>query len=352
LTSIQVGAEPISSSALSVVGLRVAFITPDGPSIAVDGVNFAVRSGECLALVGESGSGKTTAALAVAGLIEKPGVVLSGSSVIVAGEELVGMAERQLRRFRGARIGFVFQDPTSALNPVHRIEKQLSEAIRAHENRSRKAVAKRVRAALVEAGIPADQVERVKRSYPHELSGGLQQRCAIAMALMNQPDVLVADEPTTALDATVQLEVLDSLGHLKETGVAILFITHDLAVAERVADRICVMYAGQVVEDGRAFDVISASRHPYTQALVACAPRLDEPDRPLEPIPGDVPSSRSWAPGCRFADRCPHVLARCRTENPPVVMDDGSWARCWLLDGDEQVQSVQPLRDRRDGRAE
>lgn len=320
-----------SAAALRVSDLRVAFMTTRGPLLAVDRVNFELSAGQCLALVGESGSGKSTIALAVTGLIDPPGVVLAGSSVRVGGSELVGLPRRKIRHVQGSRIGIVFQDPTAALNPVYRIVKQLSEAVRAHGRVAQKRVDELVRAALLKAGIPDGEIDRVQRAFPHELSGGLQQRCAIAMAIINTPDVLVADEPTTALDATVQLGVLESLAHLREMGVAILFITHDLAVAEHVADMVGVMYAGQVVEYAKTRSILSSARHPYTKALVACAPRLDVYDQELLPIPGEVPAIRAWSAGCRFANRCPHVMERCRQEDPPIISDEDHWVRCWLF---------------------
>lgn len=325
---------------LEVQELTVTFATSQGSVVGVDRVSFALQPGECLALVGESGSGKSTAALAVAGLIEAPGIVSRNSSVVIAGEETVGIHERRMRQLRGSKIGVVFQDPTSALNPVYRIARQIGEAVRAHERIGSREVAERVRTALGHAGIPANALERVERAYPHELSGGLQQRCAIAMAIVNHPAVIIADEPTTALDATVQLEVLDSLGRLKDDGVAIVFITHDLSVAERLADRIAVMYAGQVVECQQASLLLSDPGHPYTRALIACAPSLEIPEQRLEPIPGDVPSARNWGPGCRFAERCPHVLGICRTEDPPMMGDRQGVARCWLLAAPSDSESL------------
>ena len=320
-----------SKVALSVADLRVGFVTPRGQLLAVDGVNFDLSAGQCLALVGESGSGKSTIALAVTGLIDTPGEVLAGSSVRLGGAELVGVSRRQIRQVQGSRIGIVFQDPTAALNPVYRIVKQLNEAARAHGRIARKRVDALVRTALLAAGIQESEIDRVRHAFPHELSGGLQQRCAIAMAIVNTPEVLVADEPTTALDATVQLEVLKSLAHLREGGVAILFITHDLFVAEHVANMVGVMYAGQVVEYANTRSILSSPRHPYTRALVACAPRLDAEDNELLPVPGDAPAIRAWPKGCRFADRCPHVMEQCRMEDPPMVTDKGHRTRCWLF---------------------
>ena len=318
------GVDPL----LQVRDLRVYFeAESDAPARAVDGVSFDLHPGETLGLVGESGCGKSLTALSLVRLVEEPPArTMPGSSIRFRGEELIGATAGRLRELRGAEFGFVFQEPMTSLNPVHRIGAQIREALQAHEVVSRSEVKARTRQLLDRVGLP--DPDRVTRAYPHELSGGMQQRALIAMAVACGPSVLIADEPTTALDVTVQAQILELIGSLgRETGMAVLFISHDLAVVAQVADRVAVMYGGQIVEHGPALEVLSAPRHPYTEGLLRAVPSI-EADRPgLAVIPGRVPHAAAWPEACRFQPRCPYAWARCATEAPPFAA-----ARCWLAE--------------------
>ncbi len=300
----------MSAALLAVEGLQVGFDTERGPLRAVDGLSLQVDEGEVVAIVGESGSGKSAAALAIMGLSGREGASVAGS-VRLEGEELIGAPQRRLREIRGARIAMVFQDPMSSLNPVRRIGDQIAEQIRAHERLPRAQARERAVASLRRAGI-AD-AERRAHAYPHELSGGLRQRAMIAMALSCSPQLIIADEPTTALDVTIQAQVLSELARLRaEDGTAVLLITHDLGVVAGIADRVVVMYAGQAVEQGSAEQVFADPQHPCTWGLLGSIPRIEsERAQRLASIPGAPPSPLALPPGCRFAERCPHAFERC-----------------------------------------
>jgi len=301
--------EGSDAPALEVRDLATAFFTDAGVLRVVDGVSLTVRRGEILGLVGESGSGKTMTGFSITGLLDPPGRIVGGS-VRLAGEELVGADPRRLRRLRGRRIAMVFQDPMMTLNPVLRIETQMTDALLAHERMGRAAARDRVREALAEVGIAAPQ-ERL-RAYPHQLSGGMRQRVAIAIALLHQPDVVIADEPTTALDVTIQGQILALVQRLcRERGTGLVWITHDLAVVAGIADRIAVMYAGRIVEEGGVDAVLDAPAHPYTRGLVASVPVPGRRER-LPQIPGRMPSPLELPPGCAFAPRCAQAQEACR----------------------------------------
>jgi peptide/nickel transport system ATP-binding protein len=317
---------------LQVQGLRASFSTPLGEARAVDDVSFQVGDGEVVGLVGESGCGKTVTALSVLGLLPAPaGRVLPGSSIRFEGEELVGLPERRLRQIRGNRIAMIFQEPMTSLNPVLPVGEQVSEVIRAHGRVGRKEARARAEALLGEVGFP-DPPGRYGQ-YPHQLSGGMRQRVMLASALACEPDLLIADEPTTALDVTTQAELLARLLEIRtRRGMSILLITHDLGVVAESCDRVLVMYAGQVVEAAPVQDLFLAPRHPYTRALLDSLSRLGDPRR-LTPIPGIVPEADEWPSGCRFAPRCPHAWDRCHACAPPLggVGEDGTRvSRCWL----------------------
>ena len=315
---------------LSVRDLAVRFDTLDGPPArAVDGVSFDLAPGETLALVGESGCGKSLTALSILRLVdEPPAETVPGSSIELLGEELVGADPARLREVRGGEIGLVFQEPMTALNPVQRVGHQVAEAILTHENVSKAEAHERVRSLFERVELP-DPV-RAARAYPHELSGGMRQRALIALAIACEPKLLIADEPTTALDVTVQAQILDLLGALRdETGMAMLLISHDLAVVANVADRVAVMYGGRIVEQGAALEVLTTPSHPYTQGLLRAVPSLSDPDAGLAMIPGRVPSPSEWPSGCRFHPRCPHAWDRCRKEEPRLG-ETSRAARCWL----------------------
>ncbi len=305
-------------SVLCVEALAVEFPTADGVVAAVNGVSFEVAAGETLALVGESGSGKSVTAMAAMGLVEAPGRVTAGS-VRFQGIDLLSLPEEDRRRVRGPGMAMVFQDPLSALNPVFSVGYQVGEMLRLHAGLGRRAAKARAVELLERVRIPG-AAGRVG-DYPHQFSGGMRQRVMIAMALALDPRLLIADEPTTALDVTVQAQILELLAGLRaETGMGLLLITHDLGVVAEVADRMAVMYAGRIVETGRAAEVLVAPAHPYTQGLLASMPGR-RPGRRLEPIAGAPPSLSRIPPGCPFHPRCPWVVDRCRAERPPLHPD-------------------------------
>ena len=315
------------SAVLSVRDLAVTFETREGLVAAVNGVSFEVGRGEVLGLVGESGSGKSVTGLAILGLVDPPGRVAAGS-IRLEGEELVGRPEGALRRLRGRRIAMIFQDPMTTLNPVLRIDTQMIEAIRAHERVSERAARARAAAALARVGIPSPE-ERLT-AYPHQFSGGMRQRVAIATALLHRPSVLVADEPTTALDVTIQAQILSEVQALcAEAGTALLWITHDLSVVAGLADRVAVMYAGRIVETGGVAGTLEHPIHPYTAGLIGSVPSRNRRGAPLAQIPGMAPAPTRLPPGCPFAPRCPRASAVCLTLMPAETAFAGQrLARC------------------------
>jgi peptide/nickel transport system ATP-binding protein len=323
----------MTSPILSVRDLRVGFVTEGGRLQAVDGISFDLGAGEVLAIVGESGSGKSVTAQTIMGLTRSPNARIEGSARL-HGAELVGASEAELRKVRGEQVAMVFQDPMTSFNPVYRIGYQIVEAIRAHRPDTGKSEAReRAVELLGSVGIPEPQ--RRVDFYPHEFSGGMRQRAMIAMALALEPDVLIADEPTTALDVTIQAQILDLLGRLnRERDLATILITHDLGVVAEVADRVLVMYGGRVVEEGTLEEIFYDPQHPYTWGLLGSLTRLDQP-RPhrLPQIRGAPPSLLHLPEGCHFRPRCPHEFARCpqvpgleaRLPDAPDHRD-----RCWL----------------------
>jgi len=312
---------------LSVDGLRMHFFTKAGVVKAVDDVSFSVGRGRILGLVGESGSGKSMTGYSVMGLIDPPGRLVGGR-IVFDGQDLTRLDASAWRRLRGNRIAMIFQDPMMTLNPVLRIDTQIVETIRAHEDVSRESALARAREALARVGI-ASPDERL-RAYPHHFSGGMRQRVAIAIALVNHPDVIIADEPTTALDVTIQGQILFEMQKLcRETGAALIWITHDLSVIAGLADEVCVMYAGRVVESGTVTEVIERPLHPYTRGLIDSVPSRNERGRPLRQIPGMTPSLLELAPGCPFRERCSHASAAC-AESPAVTEPaPGRCLRCF-----------------------
>jgi peptide/nickel transport system ATP-binding protein len=319
---------------LEVRNLQVEFPTEDGIVRAVAGVSFAVNRGETLAIVGESGSGKSVTSQAIMGLITGSKTKIAGE-VFLAGEQLIGLPADEMRAYRGKRIAMVFQDPLSSLHPFYRISKQLIEAILVHTDISKQAARAHALELLTRVGIPNAQ-ERMD-DYPHQLSGGMRQRVMIAMALVNAPELLIADEPTTALDVTVQAQILELLRDLqKEFGMAIILITHDLGVVAEVADRVAVMYAGRIVEYGTVDDIFYRPQMPYTMGLLGSITRMDvERGGRLDPIPGQPPSLISLPSGCTFNPRCPysHLVPdnRCTTEQPELLdYEPSHGSRCHL----------------------
>jgi oligopeptide/dipeptide ABC transporter ATP-binding protein len=314
---------------LEVERLTVEF--PAGRSAVrpVDGISFSLDRGETLALVGESGCGKSLTSLALLRLLPPPGMIAAESSIRFDGSSVAALDAEALRRLRGRRIGIVFQDPMTSLNPVFTCGDQIAEGIRAHADLSKAEAWRRAVALLTEVGI-ADPEARA-RAYPHQLSGGMRQRVMIAIALASEPDLLIADEPTTALDVTVQAQILELLDALRrKRGMALLLITHDLGVVAGRADRVAVMYAGRIVEEGPTADVFARPSHPYTKGLFNSIPRLTGARSRLTPIAGQVPAPGQWPTGCRFRSRCPEAHAACEAEPPVVELGAGHRMACWL----------------------
>jgi oligopeptide/dipeptide ABC transporter ATP-binding protein len=317
---------------LEVEGLVTRFGSARDGVTAVDGVSFALRRGRTLALVGESGSGKSATALSILRLIEPPGKILGGS-VRFDGHDLLRLDEASMRALRGGRIGMIFQDPLTSLNPVLRIGTQIAETIRAHEAVGEREAMRRAIDLLARVGV-ARPAERA-RDYPHQFSGGMRQRVMIAAAVACSPQIIIADEPTTALDVTVQAKILRLLHDLQqEMGASLLLITHDLGVVAAMADDVLVMYAGRIVEQADVDTLFHAPRHPYTRALLACVLNVeDDQTAPLEPIGGAPPDLRRPPPGCRFAPRCPSAVAACLTQQPRLVpVADRHAVACLLVE--------------------
>jgi peptide/nickel transport system ATP-binding protein len=311
---------------LAVDDLQTHFFSRDGVLKAVDGVSFSLDRGRILGMVGESGSGKTVTGYSLIGLIDEPGRIVGGS-VKFRGEELVGLTHAELRHYRGSRIAMIFQDPMMTLNPVLTVGDQMIEAILAHENVPRDQAMARARDALGVVGIPSPE-ERLA-AYPFEFSGGMRQRVAIATAFLNTPDLIIADEPTTALDVTIQGQILAETQRLcRERGVAMIWITHDLSVVAGLADDLCVMYCGRIVERGTVDEVIDDPRHPYTQGLIASVPSRNRRRQPLAQIPGMVPSLLELPPGCAFSNRCARADARCAARPSDTLVGTRAW-RCF-----------------------
>ncbi len=316
---------------LEIEHLSLAVPSREGPLPAVSDVSLSVARGRVLGLVGESGCGKSLTAQTVLRLGEYQGIERTGGTVRVDGEDVFAMDEPALRRLRGGRVSMVFQEPMTALNPVFSIGDQITEVIRLHLDVS-DAQAK-ARAASLLAGVGLPEPERLMRQYPGELSGGMRQRVLIAMAMSGEPDYIIADEPTTALDVSVQARIMDLLRALqREKGLGMLLVTHDFGLVAELADEVAVMYAGQIVESGPVEDIFDHPAHPYTRALMACRPEVAEPGRPLPAIPGQVPAPGRWPEGCRFAPRCAHAGSACERPVPERAWTSpngsGHWARC------------------------
>jgi oligopeptide/dipeptide ABC transporter ATP-binding protein len=327
-------APPAGAPLLEIADLRVTFTTGDGVARAVDGVDLAVAAGETVGLVGESGCGKSVTALAVLRLVEHPGLIAHGSRVRFEGRDLLSLAARDIRAVRGNHLALIPQEPASALNPVLTVGSQIAEVVRAHQHFTRAEAAWRAVEMLRAVGIP-DAEKRVHH-YPHQLSGGMRQRVLIAIALACRPHLVIADEPTTALDVTIQAEILELLDDLqRRLGMAVLLITHNLGLVAERTRRVYVMYAGQVVEEAPTDALFAAPAHPYSQGLLAAVPNPDRPRERLAAIPGQVPPATAWPAGCRFHPRCPFAWDRCRSEAPPLLpAGEGRRARCWLVEAD------------------
>ncbi|MDE2428109.1 MAG: ABC transporter ATP-binding protein [Burkholderiales bacterium] len=311
---------------LSVQNLRTTFHSRAGVVRAVDDVSFSVMPGQIMGLVGESGSGKSMTGYSIMGLVDAPGKI-SGGSILFKGQELRGMAAEAMRQLRGNRIAMIFQDPMMTLNPVLRIDTQMLETIFAHQQVSHAQARDMARAALVRVGIAAPD-ERLL-AYPHQFSGGMRQRVAIAIALLNQPDLIICDEPTTALDVTIQGQILYEMQTLcRESGTALIWITHDLSVVAGLADTVSVMYAGKIVESGTVQQVLEDARHPYTHGLIASAPSRNVHGQALHQIPGSTPSLLNLPEGCAFRTRCAYASALC-VQTPPLQEGEGRSLRCF-----------------------
>jgi peptide/nickel transport system ATP-binding protein len=325
--------DAINQPLLEVDALTTQFEAREGVTVAVDAMSYTVGHGETLGVVGESGCGKSVTALSVMRLIQPPGKIASGR-ILLEGQDLLRLSETEMRRVRGNAISMIFQDPMTSLNPVLTIGRQIAEIAMLHQGLSRGDALDRAGEMLRVVHIPDHR--KCLDDYPHQLSGGMRQRVMIAMALICAPKALIADEPTTALDVTIQAQILDLLSELQETtGTAIVLITHDLGVVSQMARRVVVMYAGQKVEEGAVDALFATPLHPYTVGLMAATPRFaagktGKQREPLAEIPGTVPSLLAPPPGCRFAPRCAIAVARCRTERPPLVEHRPShWAACW-----------------------
>ncbi len=326
---------PPQEPLLQVTDLCVEFETRDGTAKVLDEVSLELRAGETLGIVGESGCGKSMTALSIMRLIPSPPGEITAGQVRLSGTDLLSLDERRMRDIRGKDISMIFQEPMTSLNPVFTVGEQIAESLRLHEGISEKDAAKRAVGILKSVGIP--EPEARAESYPHQLSGGMRQRVMVAIALACGPKVIIADEPTTALDVTVQAQIFDLLRDLNQhLRTAIILITHDMGAIAEMTDRVTVMYAGRVVEEGPVEAILEAPRHPYTQGLIACVPQLDpNPGRerpPLEEIPGVVPAMTRLGSGCAFAPRCKHAFARCHDERPErLPVGSGHSAACWLL---------------------
>jgi oligopeptide/dipeptide ABC transporter ATP-binding protein len=324
---------PESAPLLRVENLRTYFHTPGGVARAVDGVSFAIGRGETVGVVGESGCGKSVTALSLLRLVQPPGRIEDGSRIWFEGRDLMTLGSEEIRRVRGNRIAMVFQEPMTALNPVFTVGDQIAEVARVHDGASRKAAWERAVEMLSLVGIPSPR-ERAS-SYPHQMSGGMRQRVLIAMALVMNPALLIADEPTTALDVTIQAQILELLARVQsQFGTAILLITHDLGVVAESVSRVLVMYGGQVVEEAPVRTLFAAPSHPYTRGLMQAMPRVGMERERLVTIPGSVPPPTAWPTGCRFRDRCSEAFDRCAREAPALVSLDAAHAsRCHLAEG-------------------
>ncbi|MGH7620369.1 MAG: ABC transporter ATP-binding protein [Gemmatimonadaceae bacterium] len=319
-------AEPL----LSVRELRTYFYTEGGVARSVDGVSFEIGAGETVGLVGESGCGKSVTALSLMRLVRPPGRIEPGSEIRFDGADLATLDEKSMRELRGARLAMVFQEPMTALNPVFTVGDQIAEVVRVHHAGSKRDAWARAVKMLETVGIPSPAQRAT--DYPHQLSGGMRQRVVIAMALIMNPALVIADEPTTALDVTIQAQILELLRDLQQKfGTSILLITHDLGVVAETASRVIVMYGGEIVEEAPVGDLFARAHHPYTEGLLAAMPQVGQARERLATIPGSVPPPTEWPAGCRFHDRCPYAWERCVSDHPPLYqIGDGHVSRCHL----------------------
>jgi peptide/nickel transport system ATP-binding protein len=321
---------------LQVRDLETTFFTYDGNIAAVDHVSFAVREGEILGIVGESGCGKSVTSLSIMGLVPNPPGKITNGEILLDGKDLTKLKEKEMRQIRGQQVAMIFQEPMTSLNPLFKIGNQLAEAIRIHNPKwSKKQINERAIEIMKLVGLP--RAEQLIHEYPHQLSGGMRQRVMIAMALVCDPKVLIADEPTTALDVTIQAQILQLIKDLNSRlNTAVLLITHDLGVVAETCERVVVMYAGQIVEEAPVLEIFRNPKHPYTQGLIQSVPDMRYKKETLYSIPGNVPKPGSIKNGCRFAARCPHAFERCFVENPQIYdLSTDHKARCFLVEQEE-----------------
>ena len=317
---------------LEVKDLCVEFRTAEGTVQAVDHLSYVLHKGEKLGIVGESGSGKSVSSLGMMQLIPNPPGQITGGEILYLGRDLVKTSERDMQKIRGNEISMIFQEPMTSLNPIIKGGKQIAEALRLHRGMKKKEAMEEAIRMMKAVGIANPEVRA--HEYPHQMSGGMRQRVMIAMALACQPQILIADEPTTALDVTIQAQILDLMENLKQkTGTSILFITHDLGVVAEVCDDVVVMYSGRVVEKGDVRSIFASPSHPYTRGLLASIPKLGECAEELESIPGNVPNPKYMPQGCKFAPRCSCAFDKCREEEPGFYdVGEGHMSRCWLCE--------------------
>ena len=326
--------------ALEVEDLRTYFTTRWGTVKAVDGLSFVLRRGETLGIVGESGSGKSVTALSLMRLVQSPPGHIVGGRVVLNGRDILELSEGQMSQVRGGEISMILQDPMTALNPVFNVENQVGEAIRIHQHLRGRTLVDKVVHSLRQVKIPAPE-SRMK-DYPHQLSGGMRRRVVGAIGISSAPSVLIADEPTTSLDVTIQAAYLWLLREIQaETGLGIIFITHDFGIVAKMCDRVAVMYAGRIVETGDVRQIFNHPQHPYTQALISSVPKLEEKTERLYSIEGQPPALYNLPVGCAFAPRCPYVMDVCREEYPPIFEQEGDQrSACWKLEGGKRLEDA------------
>ena len=318
------------SKILEVKDLRVVFKNDGKENTAVDGVSFDVERGEVLCIVGESGCGKSVTSLSIMQLVATPPGRYAGGQILFEGQNILEKSNKQMGKIRGKHISMIFQEPMTALNPIHKIGAQISEAPRIHDNYEKKDAWKKAVEMMAMVGVP--DPARCADSYPHQLSGGMRQRVMIAMALSCNPQLLIADEPTTALDVTIQAQILDIIRRAKEErGMTVIFITHDLGVVAEIAQRVIVMYAGKIVEEAPCKELFADPLHPYTRGLLRCIPRVDQKQGDLDIITGQVPTLSNVPSGCRFHPRCPSCMEICKEKEPPLVTVEGRRVACHLM---------------------
>ena len=326
----------MSDKILDIRDLSVHFFTEDGDVAAVNGMNISLERGDVLGLVGETGAGKTTTAKAILQLIQSPPGKITSGEILFEGENLLEKSEKEMQKIRGGKISMIFQDPMTALNPVLAVDEQIAEVIRLHNDVSKAESIRRALEMLEKVGIPASR----GKDYPHQFSGGMKQRVVIAMALACNPALLLADEPTTALDVTIQAQVLDMMKGLKEEfGTSMILITHDLGVVAETCDKVAVMYAGQIVEYGELSHIFRNASHPYTKGLFASLPSLERKEHRLQPIPGLMPDPANLPEGCKFSPRCSNCMeGKCNVTEPEMVeIEPGHLVRCHLMNGKEEA---------------